>query len=449
MPPLDLKSLQSPVGLLDVLAYLVGRDVASPADAIADLGLNRKTFYACIEKLRALGFVFDRREAGYPPRAYYGLTRRGQRAAERIAGLMPLVAESAPSLEREEQDLKAGEPTKEAIARRREVLLALVERSYAEGEWDRTLGYADDLRLLASEGDDREGIALAELWAGKVLQKRSDESCLPHLDASYRTATRARRMVDVAAEALYVRGCFYERKGRYDEAEADFRRCANLAAKARSRRNRGRAALGLGRVLVERGRHAEARGPLEEARGWLEADGEVEDLPAVYGNLGASYFPDDAREALAWHERAIRACELGGHVRMLVFELLNAAGALQKLGDAKEARRRMDRARELAEDLEDAKLLASILVQSASVRSAQGDLRGAEADARRAIEAASAEGLMRELAHAHYLLGDILGKRDHKAAARDSFERARRLFQRLKDEEMARRLAGELRNLKT
>ena len=133
---------------------------------------------------------------------------------------------------------------------------------------------------------------------------------------------------------------------------------------------------------------------------------------------------------------------------MLAFELLNAAGCLQKLGNAKEARRRMDRAQDLAQDIEDAKLIASVLIQSASLRSAQGDLRDAEGDARKAVEVAGTEGLRRELANAHYLLGDILGKRNQESAARESLERALRLFRRLKDEGMARRLGAEIQNLK-
>ena len=133
---------------------------------------------------------------------------------------------------------------------------------------------------------------------------------------------------------------------------------------------------------------------------------------------------------------------------MLAFELLNAAGCLQKLGNAKEARRRMDRAQDLAQDIEDAKLIASVLIQSASLRSALGDLRDAEGDARKAVEVAGTEGLRRELANAHYLLGDILGKRNQESAARESLERALRLFRRLKDEGMARRLGAEIQNLK-
>lgn len=442
-----LELLQSPMGLLEILAYLADRDAASPAKAIADLAMNRKTFYACLVKLHALGLVFKRRESGQPLRAYYGLTTKGQEAAKHLASLAPILAGSAANLERELESLRDAAPTGRNLARRGEILRQLAEHKYAAGEWEDALRFAEESCRLASEAGRDADLAHAELWIGKVLQKENDAGCLAHLKAAARAAKRAHEPA-AAAEAAYVRGCHQERKGRYEEGEAEFRRCARLAERAKSDLDRGRAALGLGRILVERGRSAEAREPLESAREHLEPIGDTEELCAVYANLGAAWFPDDVKAALAWHEKAIRACELGGFPRMLAFELLNAAGCLQKLGDARGARRAMDRSREIAENLEDPKLIASVLIQSASVRSRQGDLRAAEADARRAIEIAQAEGLLRELANAHYLLGDILGKRRHVAPARESLERALGLFRRVKDEGMVRRL-GELRNLKT
>ena len=149
-----LGALQSPSGLLDVLVYFAEKDGGSPTKAIADLGMKRATFYACIEKLRVLGFVFERKEPDYPPRAHYGVTRKGRQAAEHLASLAPLVARSVLNLERELEGLRGSKPTDSNLNRTEQVLLALVEHAYVENEWNRALEFANELRLLASGVED-------------------------------------------------------------------------------------------------------------------------------------------------------------------------------------------------------------------------------------------------------------------------------------------------------
>jgi len=189
---------------------------------------------------------------------------------------------------------------------------------------------------------------------------------------------------------------------------------------------------------------------LERARAVFEAEGAdaEEELAATYANLGAAMFQGDPRAALDWHEKAIRVCELGGLLRLQVFELANAASCLQKLEDLKGARRYMGRAEDLAGKVEDPKLTAGMLLQSAFLDVALGELREAEEGARRAVDLAKRESLARELAHAHYLLGDILVKRGQAATARRSLEEAAARFRRLEDKEMVQRLATELAKLK-
>jgi len=246
-----LKALQSPVGLMDVLVYLAGRDVAFAKTAMTDLRMNRGRFYACIEKLRTLGFVFERKEIAYPIRAYYGLTRKGKALADPLVSIAPAIAGSLDNLRRELEGLDRKEGTRRNRERQLDILDILLAAHFGRGEWDQLLKLAEKARACAAELRDHARLATVELMCGKVLQKRGDPRCLAHLDAAAQEASAAGELA-IAAEAAYVRGCHHERKGRTAKAEEEFRRCGVIAARAKSRLNLGRADLGAGRLLVER-----------------------------------------------------------------------------------------------------------------------------------------------------------------------------------------------------
>jgi tetratricopeptide (TPR) repeat protein len=447
MAVLPLETLQSPAGVMDVIVYLAGRECEYATKASSEMKMHRTRFYACIKKLLHLRLAFERKEKGFPPRTYYGLTSKGREWAERLQKLVPLVKESVEKLRKELEELERAEMSKKNVKRQIEIIEMFLEESYHRGEWDEALKLAERIGLLASEIRDKARAPSSELWIGKVLQKKNDDACMAHLDAAYRDGLSTGQL-DVAAEAAYMRGCYLERRTSFGKAEKEFRVCEDLAKKAKSNLNLGRARLGRGRVLVEKGLHSRAKEKLREALSLLEGEGDVEELQSVYANMGAASFNEDAKEALEWHEKAVRACELGGFIRLLSFELLNAAGCLQKLGDSRQAKRFMKRAEDLAEEIDDPKLSASVFIQSAYIKSGIGELDDAEEVVRKAIEVAKKNKMMRELANAYYLLGDILRELRREKEATRALEDALALFRRLKDEGMTQRLVSELANLR-
>ena len=108
----------------------------------------------------------------------------------------------------------------------------------------------------------------------------------------------------------------------------------------------------------------------------------------------------------------------------------------------------MKRSEDLAEEIDDPKLIASVFIQSAYIKSGMGDHDDAEEVVRKAIEVAKKSKMLRELANAYYLLGDILRELRREKEATRSLEDALALFRRFKDEGMTKRLASELTNLR-
>ena len=203
----------------------------------------------------------------------------------------------------------------------------------------------------------------------------------------------------------------------------------------------GRCSNNLGIVSNLRGRHAEAIGSWEIARAAFDRAGWRQGVGECHHNLGITYREQGALDrALAEANRAVAEAEASGDHTLWALTLRGRAEIHVSRGEPQLARRELDQVRDLrvgvpdaADEAEDARVVASLLV-------ADGQWAAAEGVLREVIERAAADERPLLQAEATRDLSMVLRGTGRHAEAQTAARMARAIFTRLGAE-------GELRNL--
>src|SRR5439155_829731 len=295
--------------------------------------------------------------------------------------------------------------------------------------------------LGARDASDLDGSPdLARLYGTAQARLGRHEEGLRWLDVALEQARKGGER-GVESRALNARGAMSLVSGRIDEAADYCTRALMLASLDGDSATVGRCSNNLGIVSNLRGRHAEAIGSWEIARAAFERAGWRQGVGECHHNLGITYREQGAFDrALAEANRAVAEAEASGDHTLWALTLRGRAEIHVSRGELQLARRELDQVRDLrvgvpdsADEAEDARVVASLLVADGQWAAAEGVLREvierAEADERPLLQAEA----MRDLSM-------VLRGTGRHADAQTAARTARAIFTRLGAE-------GELRNL--
>jgi DNA-binding HxlR family transcriptional regulator len=131
---LDL--LRGPPRTLDIAVYLLEKDEVEVGKVMSDLDLANETFYSAVDRLRLLGFLYKKREKGFPPHSYVCLTNKGREAARLLGPLADIVGSTILGLSGELEDLEGKERGEDENQRMVAILCDLQDVNFTLGEWD-------------------------------------------------------------------------------------------------------------------------------------------------------------------------------------------------------------------------------------------------------------------------------------------------------------------------
>src|SRR2546426_835834 len=295
--------------------------------------------------------------------------------------------------------------------------------------------------LGARDASDLDGSPdLALLYGTAQARLGRHAEGLRWLDAALEQARKGGER-GVESRALNARGAMSLVSGRLDEAADYCTRALMLASLDGDSATVGRCSNNLGIVSNLRGRYAEAIGSWEIARAAFERAGWRQGVGECHHNLGITYREQGALDrALAEANRAVAEAEASGDHTLWALTLRGRAEIHVSRGELQLARRELDQVRDLrvgvpdaADEAEDARVVASLLV-------ADGQWAAAEGVLREVIERAEADERPLLQAEATRDLSMVLRGTGRHAEAQTGARMARAIFTRLGAE-------GELRNL--
>lgn len=438
--------VQKPVGTLDFLLLLRRRGPQNMTAVLTETGVARDTFYEAVERLKALGFVYEEERAGFPQRKFYGLTRAGETFADRLGPAAEFLATTAISLETELSRLdEANEPS--STPRRLEILDVIGAREFALGRWQSAEVAGRRLVDLAASTNDTVRLARGRLLLGKILQKRDLH------DEGIRELEEARRLAEsgaaweVAAEADYLIGSDLERRGRWPESLVRFGSVATHAARGESPLWAARSRLGRARVLSRQGQHSDALFLFMEGISEFQRLRAEDDLPRAYASLGSAAYLANRPDALEWWEKAVDAARKSADVRTEAYALASAAAQLIDRKDFRRAEAHLSRARDVFISLDEKTGLGTAELNFANLSAAQG--RWAEAENRfdEAARVAHEAGNRFQEASVLFNRGQMMKRRDRRGEARGLLGQAKGIFEEIGAAARAARCDEELRDL--
>src|SRR5437660_2227458 len=295
--------------------------------------------------------------------------------------------------------------------------------------------------LAARQGSELvESASLALLYGTAQARLGRHAEGLRWLDAALEQARKGGER-GVESRALNARGAMSLVSGRLDEAADYCTRALMLASLDGDSATVGRCSNNLGIVSNLRGRHAEAIGSWEIARAAFERAGWRQGVGECHHNLGITYREQGALDrALAEANRAVAEAEASGDHTLWALTLRGRAEIHVSRRELQLARRDLDQVRDLrigvpdaADEAEDARVVASLLV-------ADGQWAAAEGLLREVIERAEADERPLLQAEATRDLSMVLRGTGRHVEAQTAARMARAIFTRLGAE-------GELRNL--
>ena len=424
---LDL--LRGPPKTLDILVHLSDKDEEEEVGKVMSaLDLSSSSFYPAIDRLELLGFLYKRREKGYPPHTYVILTNKGREVAKLLFPLAEVVGSTIQGLKLDLEELEGKERTEEDNRRMVEVLRDLQDISFTLGEWDEAEAHARRIVDIASASDDNENLSKSYRMLGEIHFQRGEyERSKSELSNSLNVSKKTGDLKG-EAEARYLLGANLEDGGEFQEALKEYEKAVKKAKSTESEILEARSKLGLGRMLAREGSYENSLKILEESVTAFEKLGQDDELPRAYANAGATAFYIDLDESIRWHTKSMDAAVGNSDLRMLGYSLMNLAGCMNKKGELKKALDYLERASEISERIDEKKLICSINIQKGWMHRLEGKLGESDTCFRRAVRVAEEYDLP-------YYLGDSLlnwaqvdAERGEKAEARKKLKRALEIF---------------------
>jgi tetratricopeptide (TPR) repeat protein len=378
--------IQKPVGTLDILMYLSRKGTSDMATIRKELGMCKRTFYSAVDRLESLGLIFKRKRKGWPVRAFYGLTYKGEEAVRYLSPFEKIIVESMDSKWRDLKELESKRRTRKNKERVLKLLSELQEATFDLGKWEETLRLSERAVELASSLNDEENLSHAHRYAGLVHQKRNDvEEARENLDKSMEISLRMGDWSGLAADH-YILGALCERTGDFESALNHYREAMRFAKKGEWGLEEAKARLGLGRILGKRGRIEESLEEIGRAVDGFKDLKAIHELARAYGNLGATMFYVDKGKALELFEKSIEISRRTGEVRIRAMGLSNAASCYINKGEFNKALDYLNEAEEIFVQLDDRPSLPSVYIHLGCVHRSQHNWRRSEEFFRKAIE---------------------------------------------------------------
>lgn len=442
---LDL--LRGPPRTFDILMYLLGKNEEEVGSVMSNLNLATYTFYSAVERLKLLGFLYDRREKGFPPHTYVALTNKGKEAAKLLHPMAELVGSTLEGLKLELADLDGMERTEDQNKRIIEILGDLQEITFTMGELSEAEGYAKRVADIASALGDNKSLSMSLRTLGKVHYGRGRfEESESEFSESIRLSSKIDDMEGVA-EARYVLGAIREDAGEYDEAMDLYQKAGEASKSAGNESLEARADLGYGRMLGKKGRFEDSLKKMKESIQILEKLEDYDELPRAYGNAGATAFYIDLDESLRWHEKSMEMANRNGDLRMLGYSLCNISGILNKKGEPKKALAYLGEASEISEKLDEKRMMCSVNIQMGWAHRLAKGLNDSDRCFELAVQVAEKYDLAYELGDALLNWAYVDVERGHKREARTKLKRALEVFDDLGNQTRVNKIKKTLRSL--
>ncbi|MEE9223186.1 MAG: tetratricopeptide repeat protein [Thermoplasmata archaeon] len=441
--------LRGPPRTLDIAVYLLDKDEVEVGKVMSDLDLANETFYSGIDRLRMLGFLHKRRERGYPPHSYVGLTNKGMEAARLLRSLADIVGSTILGLTGELEDLEGKDRGEDENKRMVEILCDLQDINFTLGEWDEAETHAKRSMDIASALGDTKNLSKSMRMLALLQYTRGvfDES-ESEFSESLKMSLKANDLSGVA-EAQYYMGAINEDRGNYDEATAKYKESAETSQSAGEKALEARAKLALGRMYGKKGSYKDSMETIKESIRTFEELEQYDELPRAYANAGATAFYIDLDEALKWHEKSMETANRNSDLRMQGYSLSNLAGVYNKKGEPKKALVYLERALEISEKLDEKRMICSINIQKGCTHRLVGELNEADRYFGRAVQVAQDFELPYELGDGFLNWAYVDIDRGNDREAKDKLKQALDAFDKLGNQARVNKVRNVLRTLST
>jgi tetratricopeptide (TPR) repeat protein len=433
---LDL--LRGPPRTLDIAVYLLEKDEVEVGKVMSDLDLANETFYSAVDRLRLLGFLYKKREKGFPPHSYVCLTNKGREAARLLGPLADIVGSTILGLSGELEDLEGKERGEDENQRMVAILCDLQDVNFTLGEWDEAEVHA------------RRGLDIASALGDTMsLSKSKRMLALLHYTRGVLDESESEFSESLKAEAHYFLGAINEDRGNYDNATEKYKESASVSHSAGKGALEARAKLALGRMYGKKGRYNDSLEKIIESVQTLEKLEEYEELPRAYANAGATAFYIDLDEALNWHEKSLETASRNSDLRMQGYGLSNMAGVYNKKGEPKKALVYLERALEISEKLDEKRMICTINIQKGCTHRLVGELNEANRYFGNAVQVAQDFELPYELGDGFLNWAYVDIDRGDNREAKDKLKKALDAFDKLGNQARVNKVRNVLRKIST
>jgi tetratricopeptide (TPR) repeat protein len=445
--PLDM--LRGPPRTLDIAVYLFDKDEVEVGKVMSDLDLANETFYSAVDKLRLLGFLHKRRERGFPPHSYVGLTNKGKEAAKLLIPLADIVGGTILGLTSELEDLEGKERGEDENKRMVEILCDLQDINFTLGEWDEAETHAKRTMDIASALGDSKSLSKSLRTLGGIHYKRGEcEESESEFTESLQISTRVND-TDASSEAHYFLGAIHEDRGEYDRALEEYGSSVEASKISHNMVLEARSKLAFGRMLARRGKYKDSLKKMEESVAEFEKLGEYDELPRAYANLGATAFYINLDESVKWHKKSIDLATQNSDLRILGHSLCNIAGCMNQKGEPKKALEYLERAVEISKELDEKKLICSINIQSGWSHRLEGTLNESLKCFELAVRTAEEFDLPYHLGDALLNWAELDIDRDEWSEAKKKLKRALEIFDTLGNQARVNKIRNILGSLRS
>lgn len=439
--------LHGPPKMLDIAVYLLDKDEVRVGEVMSHFDLSTESFYSSVDKLESLGFLFVRKERGFPPPRFIGLTVKGEEVARLLKPLDELVRSSVEALKRDLEELEGKERSEEENQRMVKILRDMQEIAFVLGNWDEAERYARRTLDIASAMGDNESLSVSFRTLGKIhYEKGRLDDAESDFSESLKVASRANDREGMAQSYYFLGGVLVDR-GKHDEAMEALRKASEAAESSEDKVLKARAEVGLARMLGKKGKYDESLRKVKESIRTFEELEEYDELPRAYAYAGAAAFSIDLDESFEWHEKSVEMATKNSDLRILGYGLSNMAGVYNKKGEPKKALPCLDRAVEISETLEDKPMTCSVNIQKGWAHRLLDQLKKSDKCFERAVRLAEDNGLTFELGDALLNWAYVDIARDEKVDARKKLKRAIKLFEELGNQSRANMAKKVLRKL--
>ena len=431
----------------DILLYLLERGETYQLRILKDLRMGPNTLLSAVESLVKLGFLYQRKETGWPTKRYYALTYKGEEIARNLIPIEAMLKDTLEGFKRNLSKLLRRKKTKKNMEKVLELSLILQELTRETAEWKDSMQHSKRVLELSDKLKSERSKAEAYRNIGFINQKREGyEQAARYFEKSLEIALELEDFQGICNDE-YALGVTFEKLGEYDNAIDHYKTSIKLSRKTKDESREARARLGIGRIHFKRGRLSKSMDEMKKAVRELEKLGEFEELPRAYANLGSSSLSLGERETLRWHEKCIEASRKTGNIRMLGYGYSNAAACYMNEHKWKRSREYLERAMEIFQKLDDERMISSIHLHYANMYNLRKEWRLSEESFHKGLRIAEKLSVPSQVADILFHFALMFKNKGDNKKANHYFEKASRMFEDVQNKEKMREIEGEMEGI--